>query len=333
MEKEIWKDVVGYEGYYQISSLGRVKRLRRTQTDSLGRLMTYKERFLKISVSRRTGYPYVGLSKGSKRETKNIHSLIADAFIPNPNNLPCVNHIDENRRNSVLSNLERCTYSYNNSYGSAVKKRLETYRKNSKGKHKLIYQFNLDGRLLNVYDCGVKSLSKQLGYDIDTCLTGNSKTAHGYVFSYSKTFSYQEDKPKRHQKYVKLIDDNGNTLHLFKSVSEAAMVYGVDRHKFCKESKKLNTNCVTINGLKFVIEKKDHEYIPVGHKGARPDLLGINNKPVYQYGKDGSFIKGFASVKEAALSIGNRKYAPSISSCAHGNQKTAHGYIWSHDKK
>ena len=96
MDKEFWKDIVGYEGHYQISNLGRVKRLQRVCIDSLGRRMSYKEKILKVKICKQTGYPYVCLSKDNKREAKDIHTLIADAFIPNPNNLPCVNHIDEN---------------------------------------------------------------------------------------------------------------------------------------------------------------------------------------------------------------------------------------------
>lgn len=332
MEEEIWKDVVGYEGYYQISNLGRVKRLARESVDSMGRNMFYKEIILKIQISHQTGYPYVNLSKNGEVKSETIHTLIADAFIPNPDNLPCVNHIDENRANSVLSNLERCTYSYNNAYGCACAKRKETMRRNSEGKHKIIYQFDLSGNLVATYKGGVTQTEEKLGYLIGDCLTGKSKTAHGYVFSYSKVFSYEKDKPKRHQKYVKLINESGDVLQIYKSVSEAAKAHGFDRHIFSIEAKKCNDNTVIINGLKFIIEKKENEFIPTGHKGPRPDLIGNGIKPVYQYGKDGHFIKEYPSVKEAAISMGNGHYAADISSCTNGRLKTAHGYIWSHNK-
>ncbi len=332
MEEEIWKDVVGYEGYYQVSNLGRVKRLARESVDSMGRKMPYGEIILKTKISHQTGYPCVNLSKNGEVRTKNIHTLIADAFIPNPDNLPCVNHIDENRSNSVLSNLERCTYAYNNAYGCACAKRKETMRRNSEGKHKIIYQFDLSGNLIAVYNGGIAQTEEKLGYLIGSCLTGKSKTAHGYVFSYSKVFSYEEDKPKRHQKYVKLINNSGDTIQVYKSVSEAAKAHGFDRHIFSIEVKKHNDNTVLINGLKFIIEKKENEFIPTGHKGPRPDLIGKGAKPVCQYGKEGKFIKEYPSVKDAAISLGNRHYAGDISSCTNGRLKTAHGYIWSHDK-
>lgn len=332
MEEEIWKDVVGYEGYYQISNLGRVKRLARESVDSMGRNMFYKEIILKTQISHQTGYPYVNLSKNGEVKSETIHTLIADAFIPNPDNLPCVNHIDENRANSVLSNLERCTYSYNNAYGRACAKRKETMRRNSEGKHKIIYQFDLSGNLVATYKGGVTQTEEKLGYLIGDCLTGKSKTAHGYVFSYSKVFSYEKDKPKRHQKYVKLINESGDVLQIYKSVSEAAKAHGFDRHIFSIEAKKCNDNTVIINGLKFIIEKKENEFIPTGHKGPRADLIGNGIKPVYQYGKDGHFIKEYPSVKEAAISMGNGHYAADISSCTNGRLKTAHGYIWSHNK-
>lgn len=332
MEEEIWKDVVGYEGHYQVSNLGRVKRLARESVDSMGRKMPYKEIILKTQISHQTGYPCVNLSKNGEVRTKNIHALVADAFIPNPDNLPCINHIDENRANSVLSNLERCTYAYNNAYGRACAKRKETMRRNSEGKHKIIYQFDLSGNLIATYNGGIAQTEENLGYLIGSCLTGKSKTAHGYVFSYSKVFSYEEDKPKRHQKYVKLINNSGDTIQVYKSVSEAAKAHGFDRHIFSIEVKKHNDNTVLINGLKFIIEKKENEYIPTGHKRPRSDLIGIGAKPVCQYGKDGKFIKEYPSVKVAAISLGNRHYAADISSCTNGRLKTAHGYIWSHDK-
>ena len=315
MEEEIWKDVVGYEGHYQVSNLGRVKRLARESVDSMGRKMPYKEIILKAQISHQTRYPCVNLSKNREVRTKNIHTLIADAFIPNPDNLPCVNHIDENRSNSVLSNLERCTYAYNNAYGRACAKRKETMRRNSEGKHKIIYQFDLSGNLIATYNGGIAQTEEKLGYLIGSCLTGKSKTAHGYVFSYSKVFSYEEDKPKRHQKYVKLINNSGDTIQVYKSVSEAAKAHGFDRHIFSIEVKKHNDNTVLINGLKFIIEKKENEFIPTGHKGPRPDLIGIGAKPVCQYGKDGKFIKEYPSVKDAAISLGNRHYEGDISSC------------------
>lgn len=326
MKNEVWKSVVGYEGLYEISSLGRVKRLARVIVDSLGRTIPYKEKILVNSISKQTGYPYVNLSKDGNVKTQNIHRLIAEAFIPNPNNLPCVNHIDENRANSVLSNLEWCDYSYNNSYGSANKKRKDTLRKGLVGKHKTIYQFSIKGSLISVYDCGVKQLEEQLGYDIGDCLNGKSKTAHGFVFSYNCIFKYEEDSPASHQKYVILIDENGKELKRYKSVSVAAKENGFDRHLFSKTP--VVDGIVTIRGLRFIVEQKENEYIPKGHKGPRPDLKGKCAKPVCQYTKSGDFVCEYPSIIDAKDAIGKPKGGPDISNCCNGKLKTAYGFIW-----
>lgn len=286
--------------------------------------MLRKEIVLKNCISKHTGYPYVGLSKDNETKSHFIHRLIAEAFIPNPDNLPCVNHIDQNRKNSVLSNLEWCTYAYNNSYGDANEKRRQTRRKNMEGKHKTIYQFDLDGNLLNVYTCGVEQLEKKLGYEMKYGLSEKSKTAHGFVFSYSPKFEYVEDIPKRHQKYVILLDKDGNEQHRFKSVSEAAEACGFDRHLFSRT--KPIDGIITIKGLRFKVEQKENEYIPKGHKGPRPDLKGKGVKPVCQYTKQGEFVAEFPSISAAGESVGRNK--GDIINCCKGKLKTAHGFIW-----
>ena len=103
---EIWKDIVGYEGLYQVSNLGNVKRIN----------FFKKERFV-IPCSKGSGYLYVSLSKNNKQKNFYIHRLVATAFIENPDNLPVINHKDENRSNNIVDNLEWCTQKYNCNYG------------------------------------------------------------------------------------------------------------------------------------------------------------------------------------------------------------------------
>ena len=100
--KEIWKDIKGYEGKYQISNLGKVKSL-------IG-----NSKILKPEI--RTGYYSVSLMKNKKKHYYRIHRLVAEAFIPNPNNLPMVNHKDEDKLNNIASNLEWCDNTYNSQY-------------------------------------------------------------------------------------------------------------------------------------------------------------------------------------------------------------------------
>ena len=105
---EIWKPIQGYENYV-ISSLGNVKSLNYRQTG--------KEHILKQSANEH-GYQVVYLYKQNKRKHFLVHRLVAEAFIPNPDNLPYINHRDENSSNNCVSNLEWCTHEYNVNYGT-----------------------------------------------------------------------------------------------------------------------------------------------------------------------------------------------------------------------
>lgn len=109
--EEIWKDIKGYEGLYQISNLGRIKSLPRKYKNR-----AIKKEFIKSMSITPKGYLRVGLSKNNIIAYYSPHRLVAEAFIPNYNNKPCVNHKDCNPSNNVVENLEWCTYKENNSY-------------------------------------------------------------------------------------------------------------------------------------------------------------------------------------------------------------------------
>ena len=121
---EIWKDIEGYEGYYQVSNMGSVQSLNRTCTNKNNKIMTFKGKILKPQ-NDRCGYLCVLLSlNGIKRNFK-IHRLVAQAFIDNSNNKPCVNHKDGNKTNNMVYNLEWCTQQENihHYYNSDAKKK------------------------------------------------------------------------------------------------------------------------------------------------------------------------------------------------------------------
>jgi hypothetical protein len=102
---EIWKDIAGYEGLYQVSSFGRVRRLKKWIGNKHKR--GYKDSISYLTpTDNGNGYLIVGLSKNKKRKNYYLHRLVAEAFIPNPENKFIVNHIDYNKRNNNINNLE-----------------------------------------------------------------------------------------------------------------------------------------------------------------------------------------------------------------------------------
>ena len=113
---EEWKNVIGYEGLYEVSNMGNVRNVRRNKLLKLTK--TYY------------GYIQVNLYKNGIRTGLRVHRLVAQAFLPNPDNLPEVNHLDEDKTNNRVDNLEWCDRKYNNNYGDRLKKSINTKIKN-----------------------------------------------------------------------------------------------------------------------------------------------------------------------------------------------------------
>ena len=126
---EIWKDIKGYEGLYQVSNLGNVRTVKHISINSKGHSYTVKPRILKLHTYP-NGYKDVMLQHQGRHRRYLVHKLVAIAFIPNPNNLPEVNHKDESRDNNCVDNLEWCTRKYNCNYGGCI----ERQRKAKQGK-------------------------------------------------------------------------------------------------------------------------------------------------------------------------------------------------------
>lgn len=134
--QEVWKDIYGYEGLYQISNIGNVKSCDRYVFAGIG--SNHKYQHIKEHLLKQKGggkYIQVILSKNGKTKAFTIHRLVAQAFIPNPDNLPCINHKDENPKNNRVDNLEWCTYKYNNEYNNRIDKCCNKISKTLKEKH------------------------------------------------------------------------------------------------------------------------------------------------------------------------------------------------------
>ena len=176
---EVWKDIKGYEGRYQVSNMGRVKSLDRTFINKIERKQHQKERILK-PIQNNAGYLRVDLyDDSSKRKTFKVHRLVCQAFHENPENKPCVNHIDENKTNNVASNLEWCSYKENNNHGTRT-------ARSAKAHCKPVGQYTRDGELVKVWQSTME-VEKKLGFlnsHISEVARGERKTAYGYVWKY-----------------------------------------------------------------------------------------------------------------------------------------------------
>ena len=205
--KEMWKDIPGYERLYQVSNLGNVRSLNYNRTGEI--------KLLKQSTNKHE-YKLVSLCKNGKTKTCKVHRLVAIAFIPNPNNLPIINHKDEDKTNNNVNNLEWCTYEYNVNYGTRNERTGESHKGKSfseehkkkisekirgekhpnygkKGKDssnaKAILMYDKEGNFIKRFECIVDA-NEYLGKgrycsSISMCLTGRRKTAYGYVFRYA----------------------------------------------------------------------------------------------------------------------------------------------------
>ena len=171
---EIWGKIKNYENLYEISNHGKVKSVKRIIKRKKNGDLPIKERILKPTINI-GGYKTVALSKNNKRKIIPIHRLVAQTFISNPKNLPCVNHKDENKLNNCVDNLEWCTVKYNNNYGSKkdkISKKVIQYDKNKN----IIKEWN------SIID--VQRISDINNSNIVQCCKGKRKSAGGYVWEY-----------------------------------------------------------------------------------------------------------------------------------------------------
>lgn len=223
LPNEEWRDIIGYEDY-QISSLGRVKVKERDIIYCNGNIYHKKEHLLRIN-NNGNGYLQVGLSKNNQRKNFLIHRLVAQAFIPNPYNLPQVNHKSEKKDENFVENLEWCDAEYNNSWGTkierhrskltgrklseeAIKKRTEkilgqkrseeTKRKMSEAmlsstrvKRIPIVQIDQEGNV-TYWNSGCeidRVLNKRISPEVSKCCKGKYKQAYGSKWMYLEDYN------------------------------------------------------------------------------------------------------------------------------------------------
>ena len=185
--EEVWKDIyytdsitgelIDYRGKYQASNRSRIK--------SLNFRNTGKEKIMNQTFNKITGYNYVSLLKNGKYKNHTVHRIISHLFIPNPNNLPYINHKDEDKTNNRVENLEWCDSQYNNSYGTKTG-RISKKLKGNKCAAKPVLQYTLDGIYLNDYPSIVEAAEENICNHqlITKCCKHKRNKTGGYRWEY-----------------------------------------------------------------------------------------------------------------------------------------------------
>lgn len=187
-ELEVWKDIEDYEGKYQVSSLGRVKSLDRIVRHSGNHERIQYGKILKLILNPVSGYLQVGLYLEGKVKKCNVHRLVAETFVNNPGNKPEVNHIDENKTNNTVINLEWCTRKENENHGTKKLRKTKNtdYEFIRLKNSKVVIQYDISGKLIKEWK-SIADINKQLGYskgNISGCCNGKLEKAYGYVWKF-----------------------------------------------------------------------------------------------------------------------------------------------------
>lgn len=221
-----WRDCVGYEGIYQVNRNGEVRSCQKG-----------KWHLLSVGISK-CGYRHVLLHKDGKRKNLRCNRLVAKAFIPNPDNLPYVNHKDENPSNDNVENLEWCTCEYNVNYGTA---RERSSRNN--GKNRPVCMFDVDGTFIREF-YNIANAAKTIGGEhscILRCCSNKFFCYKGYIWRYKEDIDTIADAIKQYKsanstnRKIKVIV-NGETK-IFNSMSQASKELGISRDTLRKYNK------------------------------------------------------------------------------------------------
>lgn len=196
MEQEIWKPVVGYEGLYEVSNLGRVKSLAREVYRRKMGIKKVKECILKPKLCDRGYYSVALCRQGYKNKTAMVHKLVARAFIPNIENKPIIDHINGIKTDNRVDNLRWCTHIENCNFELAIKHNSESKLGKKNGmygrsgidspSHKPVIQYDLQGNFLRKF-YGIAEAQKETGIifqNISKVCKGKRNSAGGYIWRY-----------------------------------------------------------------------------------------------------------------------------------------------------
>ena len=171
--EEIWKPVIGWEGFYEVSNLGNVRRV-------TGRILKQQK------IAR--GYMGVTLSdyKDRRKSRRYVHQLVAEVFIGNPERLHDINHKNEIKDDNRVENLEYCSRVYNSNYGTIAKRKREKMYENTKHRFPDVLQYDINGNLIATYSTAGEA-SRATGFSqfsICRCCRGERKTYKNYIWKY-----------------------------------------------------------------------------------------------------------------------------------------------------
>jgi hypothetical protein len=236
---EVWKPVVGYDGLYEVSNLGRVKTLPRVIQTPAG-VRHVKEK-IRLGLVGKRGYVTIGLCLGGRKHTVSIHRLVLSAFEPNLENKSDVDHIDGNRTNNNLSNLRWSTRRENlnnpitkphmsKGKREIVEKIMRTRReRNTCQAPKEVFVYNTDGVLVNHYN-SFGEAGRELGVPpkkIQTSVDNSTKLVCGFLISSQRVDGLSYHKPiERKKKKVVLLNDNGEPIKEWESATKASEELG-----------------------------------------------------------------------------------------------------------
>ena len=215
---EIWKDINGFEGYYQVSNMGRVRSVDREVTYSNGTIHHHKCRILKGGPNYQ-GYLHLNLQGNGKHQSATIHKLVALHFVDGYKEGLEVNHIDEDKLNNRADNLEWCTGEYNQKHGTARKRRAESYKRGDYPKRCKALVVYKDGVKIGEYN-GFREVADALGFTVDyvSQLANGRKHKH-YVIE-----------QKRPRSFTVWLFRDGNPTAIYPSISSASKAEGVSEY-------------------------------------------------------------------------------------------------------
>lgn len=186
--QEIWKEIPGWEGFYEASNLGEIRSIRRVVTRPNGRPLPVNSKILSQATNK-YGYKAVVLCRHGVMKTMAVHRLIAMTFIPNDCNYPTVNHKNEVKSDNRAENLEWCTLAYNIRYGTCQARRAQKVKKNNPKTSRPVIMMDLSGGALQEFP-SLMEAQRQTGVKNqniwECCAGGRSKTAGGYKWKFKQ---------------------------------------------------------------------------------------------------------------------------------------------------